>query len=389
MSRYRLYPTPEQATKMAEHCAHARFVWNLGLEQRLMWRRGRRSSPGYLEQSRQLTEARLSSQWLADGSQTVQQQALRDLERAWQTFFTGLRRRPSWRKQGRNDGFQIVGRHAQHLQILNRRWSSVLIPKVGWVKFRRSRPVPEAKSYRVTLDRSGRWHIAFAAIPESIEGPGDGSTVGIDRGVMITLALSDGMRYQAPVDRSVRRLRRRLDRCQKGSNRRVEAKHRLARVHARNADRRKDWVEKSSTTIARAYDLIRIEDLRVQRMTGSARGTIEKPGRNVARKAGLNRAILAQGWGTFARRLEDKASGRVEKVNPAFTSQRCSSCGHVAAESRKNQALFVCVACKFTLNADLNAARNIAAGHAVTGRGGSQLEPVKRQPQRVTAGTST
>jgi transposase len=80
--------------------------------------------------------------------------------------------------------------------------------------------------------------------------------------------------------------------------------------------------------------------------------------------------------------MYDKAPGRVEKIRPAFTSQRCSVCGHVAAESRKSQALFACVACNFTLNADVNAARNIAAGHAVTARGGDGVtRPRNREPQ--------
>ena len=102
----------------------------------------------------------------------------------------------------------------------------------------------------------------------------------------------------------------------------------------------------------------------------------------VRQKAGLNRQILRAGWGLVVRRLQDKAPGRVEKINPAFTSQRCSACGHVAAESRKSQALFACVACDFTLNADLNAARNIASGHAVTARGGLRdAGPANREPQ--------
>jgi putative transposase len=88
---------------------------------------------------------------------------------------------------------------------------------------------------------------------------------------------------------------------------------------------------------------------------------------------------LASGWGLLVRRLQDKAPGRVEKISPAFTSQRCSACGHVAAESRKSQALF---ACGFAGNADVNAARNIAAGHAVTARGGDgAARPVNREPQ--------
>ena len=91
---------------------------------------------------------------------------------------------------------------------------------------------------------------------------------------------------------------------------------------------------------------------------------------------------MRSGWGLLVRRLADKAPGRVEKVSPAYTSQRCSACGHIAAESRKSQALFACVACTFACNADVNAARNIAAGHAVTARGGDgTARPANREPQ--------
>ena len=138
----------------------------------------------------------------------------------------------------------------------------------------------------------------------------------------------------------------------------------IAELKAREADTRKDWAEKISTDLARRFDLIRVEDLRINNMTRSARGTITEPGRRVRQKAGLNRGILASAWGQLVHRLQDKAPGRVEKVNPAFTSQRCSACGHIAAGSRKSQALFCCVACGFACNADVNAARNIAAGHA-------------------------
>jgi putative transposase len=132
----------------------------------------------------------------------------------------------------------------------------------------------------------------------------------------------------------------------------------------------------------RKFDLIRVENLSITNMTRSAKGTTGEPGRNVGQKAGLNRGILASSWGLLVRRLQDKAPGRVEKVNPAFTSQRCSACGHIAAESRKSQALFACVACSFACNADVNAARNIAAGHAVTARGGDgAARPVNREPQ--------
>jgi putative transposase len=388
MSRYSLVPSPAQEAVLREHCGHARYVWNLAVEQHRHWRPGRKSAPRYLEQCRQLTAARAEHTWLAAGSQVVQQQALRDFAQAMANYLGGTHDRPSWRKAGRDEGFRIVAVRPGHVRRLSRRVGEVRVPKAGWVRFRWSRPVPpEVKSYRVTLDRAGRWHIAFAVIPEPIAGPGNGQTVGIDRGVAVSAALSTGELLTAPGlsarrNKRLRRLQRRLARAKRGSNRRAGVKLTVARLRAREADARKDWAEKASTDIARRFDMIRVEDLRIRSMTLSAKGTAGAPGQNVRQKAGLNREILRSGWGLLARRLEDKAPGRVEKIRPAFTSQRCSACGHVDAESRESQARFVCTACGFADHADVNAARNIAAGHAVTARGGDGVaRPVNREPQ--------
>jgi len=287
MSRYRLLPTPAQEAVLRDHCAHARYMWNLAAEQHAHWHPGRAGARGYLEQCRQLAEARAGHSWLAAGSQTVQQQALRDFAQARAAFFDpgNPAGRPTWRKAG--------------------------------------------------LERA-----------------------------------------------RLRRLDRKLACARRGSHRRGRVKLALARLRARETDRRKDWAEKASTGIARRFDLIRVEDLQVRNMTRSARGTAERPGRNVRAKAGLNRGILRSGWGLLVRRLQDEAPGRVERVSPAFTSQRCSACGHVDANSRESQARFGCTACGFACNADVNAARNIAAGHAVTARGGVRdAGPVNREPQ--------
>ena len=287
MSRYRLLPTPAQQAVLRDHCGHARYVWNLAVEQHSHWHPGRAGAPGYLEQCRQLTQARAAHPWLAGGSQTVQQQALRDFAQAMTAFFDpgNPAGRPSWRKAGRE----------------------------------RTR---------------------------------------------------------------LRRLQRSLARAKRGSNRRGRVKRAIARLRARETDRRKDWAEKTSTGIARRFDLIRVEDLQIGNITRSAKGTWENPGRNVRQKAGLNRGILGSGWGLLVRRLEDKAPGRVEKIRPAFTSQRCSACGQVDRDSRKSQAVFRCTACGFAGHADVNAAKNIAAGHAVTARGGDGVtRPVNREPQ--------
>jgi transposase len=239
----------------------------------------------------------------------------------------------------------------------------------------------------VTVDRAGRWHVAFVSIPHPIPAPGNGQVVGIDRGVAVGAALSTGELLRVPgltarERKRLRRLERRLARAKRGSNRRGRVRLAIARLKARDTDRRKDWAEKVSTDLARRFDLIRVENLDVTSMTRSARGTAESPGRNVRQKAGLNRGIMRSGWGRLVRRLEDKAPGRVEKISPAFTSQRCSACGQVDAKSRESQARFACTACGFACNADVNAASNIAAGHAVTARGGDGVaRPLNREPQ--------
>jgi putative transposase len=351
MSRYRLLPTRAQEAVLRDHCGHARYVWNLAVEQHAHWHPGRKSAPGYLEQCRQLTQARKEYPWLAAGSQTVQQQALRDFTQAMAAFFDPANpaERPTWRKAGRDEGFRITGRRGGQWDVrrVSRKTGEVWIPKAGWVRFRWSRAVPpDARSYRVTKDRADRWHVAFAVIPAPVPAPGNSQTVGIDRGVAVSAALSTGDLLHAPRltarERTrLRRLQRRLARATRGSNRRRRVRHAIARLKARETDRRKDWAEKTSTGIARRFDLI-----------------------------------------LLVRRLQDKAPGRVEKINPAFTSQRCSACGQVDRGSRQSQAVFRCTACGFAAHADVNAAINIAAGHTVTARGGDGVaRPVNREPQ--------
>jgi putative transposase len=173
LSRYRLDPTPEQDKALLWHCGHARYMWNLAVEQHAHWSRHRGRAPGYNAQSRQLTQARAEFGWLRAGSQTVQQQALRDFAQAMSNFFAGTHRRPTWRKQGVHEGFRQVGLKPHQVKRLSRKWAAVLVPKCGRVRFRLSRPVPAGvRSYRVTRDPAGRWHVAFAHIPAPVPVPG-------------------------------------------------------------------------------------------------------------------------------------------------------------------------------------------------------------------------
>ena len=374
------------------HCADARFVWNLGLEQRSFWRRGMKSLSVY-DQKRSLTEARQVYEWLRAGSSVVQQQALFDLDRAFRNWWSnpGHFRYPTWRRVGQHEGFYV---RDLAVRRLNAKWAEVLVPKVGWVRFRLTRQfaqVEQASSARVTLDRAGRWHISFTTPQPSFKREATGSLAGIDLGIAKSVTTSDGIHLEMPAlispgeSQRKRRLQRQLARQQKGSNRRARTRQALARLSAKESDRRKDWIEKTSTQMVRDHDLIVLEDLKVKNMTRSARGTLENPGKNVRQKTGLNRAISGQAWATFRRRLEDKAQAatspvEVIVVNSAFTSQRCSTCGHTAKENRESQAVFLCQSCGHHEHADVNAAKNIlAAGLAVTGRGGTPHAP----PQQV------
>jgi IS605 OrfB family transposase len=288
---------------LLEHCAHARFVWNLAVEQHRHWQLGRKAAPGFVEQARQLTEARAAFAWLRTGSVIVQQQALKDFAQATANFFSGSHRRPTWRKKGKNEGFRIVG------------------------------------------ERGNQWDV-----------------------------------------RRVSRKTGQVRIAERGSARRRRTKIAISRLKAGETNRRKDWVEKISTDLARRFDVIRVEDLKIPNMVRTARGTVEVPGHGVRQKAGLNRSIHRAGWGRLVTRLEHKAPCRVEKINPAYTSQRCSACGTVDAKARESQAVFRCRSCGHTANADVNAAKNIAVGRTVTARGGTPLgEPVNRESQLLTS----
>lgn len=401
--RQRLYATSEKKEILLKHCSDARFVYNLGLEQRNLWRRGRLARINTATQMRELAEVRKTYPWLAEGSSSVQQAALRDLDRAFQNWWAnpGHFSHPTWRKAGVNEGFYI---RDLSVHRINRKWGELLVPKAGWVRFRLSRSWPEIEvstSARVTLDRSGRWHVSFTQPQPKLQREQTGALVGLDMGIAATVTTSDGVHLHMPELLSPgeaqrkRRLQRKLSGQTKGSNRRARTKHSIAKFSTKEVDRRRDWIEKTTTTLVRDYDLIAIEDLKVKNMVRSGSGTKENPGKNVAQKRGLNRAISAQAWSLFRQRLEDKASSAtspvgVIPVNPRFTSQTCPQCRNTQADNRKSQAVFACTACDYTANADINAARNIlAAGLAVAGRGGTphakpirakHSGPVKRQP---------
>src|SRR5690606_8404776 len=188
----------------------------------------------------------------------------------------------------------------------------------------------------------------------------------------------------------LKRLQQQLARQQKGSNRRRATRAKLAKLNARVRARRTDFLARTANRLTHDHGLVVVEDLNIRNMTASAKGTLAAPGRNVAAKAGLNRAILAKGWGKLLTTLEHKArynGSQILRVPPAFTSQTCHACGHFAPDNRKSQAVFRCRASGHQYTADVTAAKNLlAAGPAVPGCGGLAIRrSVKRQPPKAEA----
>ncbi|BBX25324.1 RNA-guided endonuclease InsQ/TnpB family protein [Mycolicibacterium alvei] len=371
--RYRMYPTAQQAVFMLErHCADARYVWNLAVEQ-FNWGRSGRSAPGPAARQKQLAAARQAFEWLAAGSSAVQQQALRDFDRAVAGFFTGTHRRPTWRRKHLDEGFCI---RDSRVEPVNRKWAQVFVPKLGLVMLRLSRPLPAGKlgMARVTC-KAGRWHVSFPAPQPGVPAAAgrEECMVGIDRGVKTTLALSDGTMLRAPVMRRVEqnkliRLQQQLARCRKGSIRRGKVKARIATLHARVADRRRDWIEKTTTRITATYGVVAVEKLPTRNMVRAPKPKPdpEVPGHYLpngkAAKSGLNRGIYANCWGVIAQRLEHKTSASgttLIEVPAAYSSLECRNCGHSVKENRKSQAEFQCVKCGHQDHADLQAANTI------------------------------
>jgi len=366
--RFVLQPTAEQAALICRSAGSSRFVWNKGLElQKNRLENGKRVL-SYSEICSRLVEWKSEWDFLKEVHSQPLQQSLKDLSAALKNSFGGSKGFPKFKKKGECDAF----RFPQGTKLDNKK---VYLPKLGWVKFRKSQEI-DGTIKNVTVSRSmGKWFVSIQVemeVPEPVH-PSK-SEIGIDMGVIRFATLSDGT-FAAPIN-SLGKVRtklasaqRKLSRKQKHSSNWRKQKGKIHRIHAKVARVRKDFLHKLTSSISKNQAVIVLEDLRVKNMSASGKGTIEDPGKNVKAKSGLNRAILDQGWWEFRRQLEYKqqwSGGKVIAVNAANTSLECSECHYRAKENRVSQADFRCVKCLHQEHADLNAAKNIlAAGRAV------------------------
>jgi putative transposase len=394
--KYLLALTPEQEAYAERIAGACRAAWNVGLEQRReWWRRGRLI--GYVEQARQMTEAKRENPWFAEAPHQCLQQALRDLDKACRVH--GMFKL-HWRSKSKTAPFfRFSNPQSLRVRRINRRWGMVQLTNFGWVKFRWTRPLGGDIRYATVKRDRGRWHVSICVEDNVADvSPNGKPPIGIDRGVRVALATSEGDLHDrtflpATEARRERKLKQQLSRQARSSARRTATRSALTALSGRVHRRRRDFTDQVGTRLVRQYGLIALERIKVENLSKSAKGTIERPGRNVRQKSGLNRAIMSKGWGGFAARVQEMSrrhGATVIKVNPAYTSQTCYVCKHIARESRESQAVFRCVACGHQDNADVNAAKNIrergielasAAGLAVTGRGDLGISrSTKRQP---------
>ena len=364
--RFRFYPTPEQKVILARTFGCARFAYNHMLRQRTEAWYERQERMGYHESSAALTVLKKTEEygWLNEVSSVPVQQALRHLQTAFTNFFAQRAKYPNFR---RKDGPQSAEYTTSAF-----RWDGAAL-KLAKMKeplaIRWSRAIPKgAKLTTVTVskDTAGRHHVSMLCDDVVSARPVAAGQIGIDLGLAHFAILSNGEKIAAPNvfrknEAKLAKLARRLAKKQRGSANRKKARVKVARMHARTTDSRRDFLHKLSTRLINENQVIAIESLSVKNMQKNRR---------------LSKSISDAGWSEFRRQLEYKAQwyGRtligIDRWYPS--GKRCSDCGHTIAKMSLETRAWTCPECGSIHDRDINAARNVlAAGLAVSAHGES------------------
>jgi len=401
-----LDPNNKQRTALMQHCGAARHVYNWGLEEKQKAYKETGKSPGAMELHRKLNELKRVSKedggkpWLYFTSKCAGQEALRDLDRAFSSFFRrckqGAKRKGYPKFKSRKNGIGSC-RFTGTIKSLG---NHVQLPNLGRIRLKERDylPLPENKNVRIlsatVTERAGRWFVSFA-VKEEIPDPvpkAKAKSVGVDVGVSFLATCSDGVVYENPrsLKRSLdhlKRLQRSVSRKKRGSRNRQKAVRRVQRLHYRIACLRADTLHKATTDIVKYHDVIGIETLNVSGMLRNRR---------------LSRAISDASMSEFLRQIRYKAEWKSTEIveAPRFypSSKTCSSCGNVDREFKLGMDVYRCGVCGLVLGRDLNAAinlKNLAASSAVSACGevsaGSgrksrvKLASTKQEPNRRSA----
>jgi putative transposase len=272
---------------------------------------------------------------------------------------------PKFKKKGMKDSF----RYPQGVKVDSEK-HRVYLPTIGWVKYRGHRPIEGIIKHATVSYKAGHWYVSIMVEYEPVPKihPFPNNHVGLDLGVVKTIATSNGVSYRLPktiqeIESKIKATQRKIARCVKGSHRRNKLKLKLQKLWCKLSNVRNNFLHQTTTDICKNHAVVVVEDLYVTGMTQSAKGTVTRPGKGVTQKRRLNRNILKQGWGIIVGQLSYKlkwfGGHPLITVNAAYTSQTCAVCGVRDRRSRVKQSVFQCTHCGHTDNADYNAAKVI------------------------------
>jgi putative transposase len=375
--KYRFYPSPGQASELLRTFGCVRKVWNLALDARTQAWYQRQERVSYVQSSALLTGWKKTEDlaYLNEVSSVPLQQALRHLQGAFAAFWDKRAKYPRFKSRRKSCASAEYTRSAFRWRD-GKLWLAKMTEPLD---IRWSRPLPggaEPSTVTVSRDSAGRWFVSVLVEEEIQRYPQADTAVGIDAGITSLLTLSTGEKIANP--RHERRDRERLAKAQralarkqKGSANREKARRKVARVYARIADRRRDFLHKLSTRIVRENQTVVIEDL--------------SP-RNMVKNRSLARAISDAAWSDLREMLEYKCDWHGRELVTADrwypSSKTCSACGHLTAKMPLDVREWTCGNCGTRHDRDVNAAKNVlAAGLAVTACGGS-VRP-KRETSRA------
>jgi putative transposase len=351
--KYKLEPTKAQVAKLTWTLERCRELYNAGLENRITAYKKAGVSMNYHSQAVSLPEVKEVRPEYNDVHSQVLQDVLKRLDKAYQAFFRRVKRGakagfPRFQGKYRFDSFS----YPQYKQVPTEK--SVYLPKIGNVKIRLSRPIEgKVKTCTVKRDACGDWFVIFTCEVEAKLLRQTGQTIGIDLGLIHIITPSEGKKtearkYFSKAEKALRKAQRRLARRKKGSVRREKARRLVAKLHRKVQRQRLDFLHKLSTDLIKVNDVIQIEDLNIK---GLASGMLAKRVNDAA-------------WGTLTQMLDYKAeyAGRqVVRVDPRYTSQDCSNCGHRSGKKPLHIRKWVCENCGSIHDRDVNAAKNIQA----------------------------
>ena len=368
--KFRLKLSSTQAFQCIEFAGINRFIWNYFLRKSLHRLENKIPICWYQENDfwSKLMKASEEYSFLKDAPAHTLQQTLRGLDKAFKDGFDKkqpLKRIPTFKKKGEKDAFRFP--EPKQIEVCGNR---IKLPKLGWCRFFKSQDI-QGDVRNVTVSRNGLHWFVSIQIEQQVELPEhqSRSVIGIDRGIKVFSATSGGQ-MMAPLnsfkkhESKLAKAQRALAKKKKFSENWKKQKAKVTKIHTKIANCRRDYLHQLSHKISESQAVVVLENLQTKNMSRSAKGDLDKPGKNVKAKSGLNKAILDQGWYEFQRQLEYKLAwkgGLLVLVPPHHTSQTCpvDSCRHVHSDNRKTQAEFECVSCGFEENADVVGAHNV------------------------------